>query len=441
MTLRRVKRLFHSVFTRLLIVTLIVGMAITFTVIVGFIAIRMHSKGALERNLLLYVEYLAGDLGVPPDEERAREITRRTGMTISYAHGDWSWQTGPPPRFFNPNRAWVRQRSPGIWVGSSKGHHFVRIFHGGGELTFIAPRDVRHGEEAGWILAGMAIPLALILGGAYWFIRRTLNPLRTLKAGVDQAGKGKLDHRIPRSGAGEFCDLADAFNAMAERLDRLLRSKEQLLLDVSHELRSPLTRLKVQLEFLKDTEMRESLRSDLAEIEAMVTSILESARMRHAAAALNLESVNMGELVRSVAGGFSDIKPGVAVDELAEVPAVVDPEKIRTVLRNLLENALKHTPEDGPAVSIAVAVKPERIEIVVADKGEGIPASELSHLFEPFYRPDLSRSRKTGGYGLGLSLCKAIVDAHGGSIDLASTPGEGTTATVSLPRSADSQQS
>jgi signal transduction histidine kinase len=441
MTLRRVKRLFHSVFTRLLIVTLIVGMAITFTVIVGFIAIRMHSKGALERNLLLYVEYLAGDLGVPPDEERAREITRRTGMTISYAHGDGSWQTGPPPRFFNPNRAWVRQRSPGIWVGSSKGHHFVRIFHGGGELTFIAPRDVRHGEEAGWILAGMAIPLALILGGAYWFIRRTLNPLRTLKAGVDQAGKGKLDHRIPRSGAGEFCDLADAFNAMAERLDRLLRSKEQLLLDVSHELRSPLTRLKVQLEFLKDTEMQESLRSDLAEIEAMVTSILESARMRHAAAALNLKSVNMGELVRSVAGGFSDIKPGVAVDELAEVPAVVDPEKIRTVLRNLLENALKHTPEDGPAVSIAVAVKPERIEIVVADKGEGIPASELSHLFEPFYRPDLSRSRKTGGYGLGLSLCKAIVDAHGGSIDLASTPGEGTTATVSLPRSADSQQS
>ena len=116
-------------------------------VIVGFVVIRIHSKGALERNLLLYVEYLTDDLGVPPDEARALEIARRTGMTISYAHKDESWQTGPPPRFFNPNRAWVRQRSPGIWVGSSKGHHFVRIFHGGGELTFIAPRDVRHGKE------------------------------------------------------------------------------------------------------------------------------------------------------------------------------------------------------------------------------------------------------------------------------------------------------
>jgi signal transduction histidine kinase len=441
MTLRHAKWLVHSVFTRLLIVTLIAGMAITFTVIVGFIAIRAHGKGALERNLLLYVEYLTDDLGVPPDEERAREIARRTGMTISYAHKDESWQTGPPPRFFNPNRAWLRQRSPGLWVGSAKGHHFVRIFHGGGELTFIVPRDVRHGKEAGWILAGMAAVLILILGGSYWVTRRALGPLRTLKAGVEQAGKGKLDHRIPRSGAGEFRDLADTFNAMAGRLDRLLRSKEQLLLDVSHELRSPLTRLKVQLEFLEDEEARESLRSDLAEIEAMVTSILESARLRHAAAALNLESVDMGELIRSLAADFAGIKPGVAVGELPEVLAVADPDKVKTVLRNLLGNALKHTPEDGSAVSIAVKTRPDWIDIVVADKGEGIPASELPHLFEPFYRPDLSRSRKTGGYGLGLSLCKAIVDAHGGSIDLASTPGEGMTATVSLPRSTDSQQS
>ena len=441
MTLRHAKRLFHSVFTRLLIVTLIAGMAITFTVVVGFIAIRVHSKGALERNLLLYVEYLTDDLGVPPDEKRAREIARRTGMTISYAHADRSWQTGPPPRFFNPNRAWVRQRSPGIWLGSSKGHHFVRIFHGGGELTFIAPRDIRHGEVAGWILAGMAATLALVLGGAYWVIRQALGPLRTLKAGVDQAGRGKLDHRIPRSGSSEFRDLADAFNAMAERLDRLLHSKEQLLLDVSHELRSPLTRLKVQLEFLKDTEMRDSLGSDVAEIEAMVTSILESARMRHADSVLNLESVDMGELVRSILADFADIRPGVAVGVLADVSVVVDPEKIKTVLRNLLENALKHTPEDGPKVSIAMTAWPNSIKVVVEDRGEGIPAEALPHLFEPFYRPDVSRSRKTGGYGLGLGLCKAIVDAHGGSIDLVSSPGEGTTVTVSLPRSADSQQS
>ena len=108
---------------------------------------------------------------------------------------------------------------------------------------------------------------------------------------------------------------------------------------------------------------------------------------------------------------------------------------MRIVLRNLLDNGLKHTPEDGPAVSITMVQRPDRLEIVVQDRGEGIPASALPYLFEPFYRPDVSRSRKTGGYGLGLSLCKAIIDAHGGSIDLVSTPGEGTRVTVTIPRS------
>jgi signal transduction histidine kinase len=97
---------------------------------------------------------------------------------------------------------------------------------------------------------------------------------------------------------------------------------------------------------------------------------------------------------------------------------------------------LKHTPEGAPAVSISTARRPDRLEIFVEDRGEGIPAAALPHLFEPFYRPDVSRSRKTGGYGLGLSLCKAIIDAHGGSIDLVSTLGEGTRVTVTIPRSA-----
>jgi signal transduction histidine kinase len=274
--------------------------------------------------------------------------------------------------------------------------------------------------------------MVLILGASYFYIRKTLNPLHTLKAGVNEVGAGRLDHRIPETGPSELRDLAQAFNAMAERLNRLLHSKEQLLLDVSHELRSPITRLKVQLEFLDDADAREALRSDLAEMEAMVAALLESARLRHTAAALNLKSVSMVDLIRSLIPEFKDRRPGVEPGPLVDTPVNADAEKMRIVLRNLLDNALKHTPDDGPAVSISTAHMQDRLEIVVEDRGEGIPAAALPHLFEPFYRPDISRSRKTGGYGLGLSLCKAIVDAHGGSIDLVSTPGEGTRVTVSL---------
>jgi len=432
---RRIKRLFRSVFTRLLIVTLAAGLAITFTVIAGFIIIRLHSQSAFERNLMLYADYLVDDLGDPPDEIRARAIARRNGMVILFDHPDNVWQTGPLPRFLNLERAWVRRHASGLTMGNSKGHHFIRLAHGGGELTFVAPRDVRRGELAVWFLAAMVLAMITILSAVYLTIRKTLNPLHTLKSGVNEVGAGRLDHRIPETGPSELRDLAQAFNSMAERLNRLLHSKEQLLLDVSHELRSPITRLKVQLEFIEDADARESLRSDLAEMETMVAALLESARLRHTVAALNLKSVGMGDLIRSLIPEFKDRRPGVELGPLVDIPVNADPEKMRIVLRNLLDNALKHTPEEAPAVSISMARRPDRLEILVEDQGEGIPAAALPHLFEPFYRPDVSRSRKTGGYGLGLSLCKAIIDAHGGRIDLISTLGEGTRVTVTLPRS------
>ena len=433
MKLRRLERLVRSVFTRLLITILAAGLALTFTVIAGFMVIRFHTENAFERNLLLYTEYLLADLGDPPDEDRAREIARRTGMVIRFDHAGHSWQAGRTPRFLNLDRAWIHHHASGVQMGSSRGHHFIRLTHAGGELTFIATRDAHHGEQAIWILAAMAAAMCTILGAAYLYIRKILKPLHALKTGVDEVGAGKLDHRIPEAGPSELRVLAQAFNSMAERLDRLLHSKEQLLLDVSHELRSPITRLKVQLEFIEDADARESLRSDVAEMEAMVTTLLESARLRHAAAALNLKTIHMGDLICSLVSDFKDRLPGVVLGPLVGEPVKADPDKMRIVLRNLLDNGLKHTPKDGPAVSISMDEKLERLEIVVEDRGEGIPTSALPHLFEPFYRPDLSRSRKTGGYGLGLSLCKAIIDAHGGTIDLVSRLGEGTRVMVTIP--------
>ena len=431
---QRIKRLFNSVFTRLLLTVLAAGLAITFTVIIGFIIIRFHTESAFERNLKIYAEYLLDDLGDPPDEARAREIARRTGLVIRFEHPEHGWQTGPIPRFFNLKRAWVHKSLSGMWMGSSKGHHFIRLDHSGGKLLFVARRDTERGEYAIRMLVAMALAMGVILAAAYFYLRKLLGPLRTLKTGVDEVGSGRLDHRIPEDGRNELRDLARAFNTMADRLSQLLRNKEQLLLDVSHELRSPITRLKVQLEFLEDAEARKSLRSDVTEMEAMVTALLEAARMRHAAMALSLEPTNMAKLARFLAANFKDRPPFVQLGPLVEAPVPVDPEKIRMVLRNLLDNALKHTPDDGPAVMLSMKLKTDALEIVVDDQGEGIPASAIPHIFEPFYRPDTSRSRKTGGYGLGLSLCKAIVDAHGGTIDLASTLGKGTRVTVTIPR-------
>lgn len=165
----------------------------------------------------------------------------------------------------------------------------------------------------------------------------------------------------------------------------------------------------------------------------MVTAILEEARLRSSASALNMETLELTDLIKSVLEEFKDHPPGIVWEGSEAVKIQADRDKIRMVLRNLLENALKHTPGDGYPVAISMAVVENDVEIVVEDHGEGIPESALPHLFEPFYRADFSRSRKTGGYGLGLSLCKAIVDAHNGRIHVTSTPGSGTRVVVTLP--------
>jgi signal transduction histidine kinase len=433
MILGRFSRLFTSVFTKLLVIIVATGAAMTLTVIVGFAFIRFHSITHLDRNLGLYAEYLKCDLGDPPDFQRAAEIADRTGMAIRFEHPDGGWQTPGFPDQLPLERAWAHQRGSGIWTGHIRGHVFIRTTHAGGNLIFITSRRAVDHENAGIVFLTMAAVLVAVLAAAHFFLRRIMNPLRPLKEGVEALGAGRLDHRIPASGRDEFRDLGDAFNLMAARLSGLLSSKEQLLLDVSHELRTPLTRLKVQLEMVPDPEIRQSLHADLAEMESMITAILEESRMRSTAAALRRKPTDMADLMKSVIDEFQDRPPGAVCGPLMPATLEVDGDKMRTVVRNLIDNAVKHTPADGPPVAVSLVTDAAHVAIVVADQGIGIAAEALPHLFEPFYRADASRSRKTGGFGLGLSICKAVIDAHNGQIRIDSEPGKGTRVTVTLP--------
>jgi signal transduction histidine kinase len=223
---------------------------------------------------------------------------------------------------------------------------------------------------------------------------------------------------------------------MARQLSDLLSSKEQLLLDVSHELRSPLTRLKVQLELLRDAPVRQALCADVSEMEKMVTTILEQAQLHHLPDTLNIGPVDLADLVRTAASDFGAGATKVICGRMAPVRVEADRGKLKTVLGNLLDNAVKNTHDSGQPVRVTVACVDDQAILSVEDGGIGIPETDLPRVFEPFYRADASRSRKTGGFGLGLTLCKAIVEAHSGRIDIASTEGRGTRVTVILPVSA-----
>ena len=213
----------------------------------------------------------------------------------------------------------------------------------------------------------------------------------------------------------------------------MFRAKEQLLLDISHELRSPVTRMKLQLEFLPPGETKESLREDIRDLEQMVTQILDTARLRKSAAELDLRAMDLDGLVTTAAAMFENRAPGVRIADLPAVAVAVDGQKVSTVLKNILENACKYASDSQRPVEIALTRQDRQAVVTVRDYGIGIPEEAQPYLFEPFFRVDGSRSRETGGYGLGMSLCKTIMEAHGGGIHVKSAPGEGTTVTLVFP--------
>jgi signal transduction histidine kinase len=276
--------------------------------------------------------------------------------------------------------------------------------------------------------------LIIVLLLTYLLIRRNLKPLKYLLEGVRQISEGQFDHQVPRSRLIEFDQLADAFNTMAIRIRSMLHAKEQLLLDVSHELRSPLTRMKIALEMLPDGQMKESMKDDVREMEMMVSEILEAARLRNAAGELKYETIRAKALLNEISDLYRNQAPGLQIDPVPDEAFIQgDPMLVKIVLNNIITNAIKYSSTEADPVRLTLMQDDDFIVIQVQDRGQGIPAEELPYIFEPFYRVDKSRTKHTGGYGLGLSLCKTIMDAHRGKIEVESNPGTGTTFRLFFP--------
>jgi signal transduction histidine kinase len=275
--------------------------------------------------------------------------------------------------------------------------------------------------------------VALFLFLSYALVRRLFRPLEWLNEGVREAARGNLDHGVAIRGRGELAELSAAFNEMTGRIQGMIKAREQLLLDVSHELKTPLTRIKVALE-LGRPDTPAVVRRNVGELETMVTELLETARLDSGPGALTRMPVDLAALAREAALPFLESRPGVRLEGLPDsLPAVVDGNRAHTVLRNLLENAIKYSAHQDRPVEVTGNRGEGRVSITVMDRGYGIPEADQAAVFEPFFRVDKSRNKDTGGYGLGLSLCRKIMEAHGGGIILESGEGRGTTVTTWFP--------
>jgi signal transduction histidine kinase len=283
--------------------------------------------------------------------------------------------------------------------------------------------DARH-----HLIFFLIILILIVFSLAGVFIHLVISPIHELERGVEELSKGNLDVVLKVKSKDEIGKVANAFNLMTVELKKMIKARDQLLLDVSHELRSPITRAKIALEMMPISKEKDSVMEDMREMEAMISELLETERLKSGNTPLEIQIIKVKDLISDVVSGFWPQCDKIKVHEISDkIMISVDKQKMGIVIKNLIENALKYSGNTIQPVEINVIDQSDKIIIQVEDFGPGIPEDKIGLLFEAFYRVDTSRSRKTGGYGLGLHLAKKIMDAHVAKIQLINKQGPGTT--------------
>ena len=289
------------------------------------------------------------------------------------------------------------------------------------------------------IYAGLAFA-AFILFLNYYMVNKLLDPIRLLRRGAERISKGDLSYRVKINRQDELGELTESINHMADSLQSMLEAKRQLLLAISHELRTPITKAKLRLEFMPPSEEKTQLGEDINEIELLISDLIEAERLNDEHSILISESVQFAEFVEFVTGQYENYAGGFTITiPAADEEFCTDKLRIPLLLTNLMGHAIRHGEENPLDVKVSFVDDWAILEII--DQGEGIAAEHLSKISEAFYRADSSRARRTGGFGLGLYLCRLIAKAHGGSLTIESELGTGTHITVELPRQPPSTES
>jgi signal transduction histidine kinase len=274
--------------------------------------------------------------------------------------------------------------------------------------------------------------------------RRLLSPMQALGHAARRLGGGDLTQRVPATGPTELVDLAGSFNAMAGSLQNAEEQRRNLVADVAHELRTPLSNIQGYLEAVKDgllepnEETIDTIYQQAVHLSQLVEDLRLLAQVEEGSLGLNIEPDSLPEVLRRSVEAFRARTEAEGVELSIYTPAdfplvTMDRTRIAQVVANLLENAIRHTPSGGRVEVRLGEAAIAKATVTVSDSGEGIPTQELPNIFERFHRVDPSRARSTGGAGLGLTIAKQLVEAHGGTIHAESDLGQGSRFVFELP--------
>ncbi len=363
---------------------------------------NIHPRGLVVRGAGVPL-HIVISFGLPEDGSPARLLN---GVPPPPPGGDG--ETGPPMQFLPPPPAvmWLTITSP-----------------------VPQPRPWRSPGFASAFIVMSALGAVMII----WAVRRLLVPVRTLAQAAERLGRDVVNApALPETGPSEIVTAAAAFNTMAARIRRFVEDRTFLLTAIGHDLRTPITRLKLRAEYMEDDEQRTKMLADLDEMEAMVAATLAFGRdIATTEAVIKLDlAILLRTILDEAADGDPDHAEALHYEGPDHMPVQARPLGLKRALTNLIGNAMKYG--DAARVSLRRGPK-DTIQIDIEDNGPGIAESDMEAVFEPFRRLETSRNRETGGSGLGLSIARNIFRAHGGDVSLSNLAGGGLRARVVLP--------
>lgn len=441
-----IDRLRRSLSFRLLAIFLFLGVVFSYFATVGIRWVYSEDdlRELISGHLSLHVDYVRRDIGDPPRIERAIAITEQVPVDIRIYGGGVDWASDPDFPEVDElafGTSDLFSEAPGAWLDKienvefavADGHRFLKIADGDYDIIVSSPRISDDSTGPTLLPVILSIGLVGLLIG-YLCVDWLFQPIKSIREGAARIGRGDLDHRITGYRHDQLGDLAEDVNKLAADVRGMLDAKRQLLLGISHELRSPLSRLRLGLEFLAEGPHKEDLRAEISEMEQIISTLLDAERLNNRHSSLQRTDVLVRDLTQQLVDDFFP-RDGqrIVIDIAEDLEAHVDDTRLFLLLKNLVSNALRYsTAADGP-IRIAAQRNGKALHMVVEDRGPGFSANQQANFGEPFYRGDPSRTRDTGGSGLGIYIAKLIAEAHGGELRIDTAYRDGARLIAILP--------
>ena len=424
----------YSLFLRLLVI-------FSITVFLFFLIISLSLR-AINRNVNAIesipdffarnIESIIEDIGTPPNLQNALRLANELEWSITIRNPIMRWSSDGDNRLDLKNSLYVRRLSNDAEMHAINGEDIIQVEREG-YVFYLYQRNSKP-NSANYIVLYIGVALAaMALFFNYLMVNHLLDPIRKLKFGAELLTNGDLSFRVETNRQDELGELTESINHMADSLQSMLEAKRQLLLAISHELRTPLTKAKLRLEFIPDSAEKEELNKDINEIDHLIADLIEAERLNDEHVVLTKEKTQIKEFVASVIDYYRDYEGGIQTNfPKLDSLVLIDKLRIRLLITNLMNNAMRHGRNKPIEVKILSLTEHAVIEII--DHGEGIAEEHLKNISEPFYRADSARQRITGGFGLGLYLCRLIAKAHGSALNIESEENVGTKISIALPK-------